>query len=158
MGDNKSFDPSPLLYFHTIVMWGANHFADKLPSSAAWLVWDKREAESTLKFSDCEMAWSNANCGARIYRHLWNGVCKASEVGETRIHPTQKPVMLMAWCMERVGVSMGHTVLDPYMGSGTTGIACIRTGRKFIGIEKDPKHFATAVERIKRELQQGILF
>ncbi len=64
----------------------------------------------------------------------------------------------MEWCMEQTKVPTGVTVLDPYMGSGTTGIACIRTGRRFIGIEKDPTHYATALKRIKRELAQGDLF
>ena len=88
--------------------------------------------------------------------HLWDGFKRQSEIGEHH-HPTQKPVALMAWCLDIAKVPEGATVLDPYMGSGTTGIACIRTGRKFIGIEKDPKHFQTAVERIDRELQQGRL-
>ena len=64
----------------------------------------------------------------------------------------------MMWCIEQSGVEIGATVLDPYMGSGTTGIACIRTGRRFIGIEKDPTHYATALDRIRRELAQGQLF
>lgn len=75
-----------------------------------------------------------------------------------RIHPTQKPVPLMAWCMDKAKVPQGATVLDPYMGSGSTIIAAIRTGRKAIGIEKDPEHFKNAVQRIKRELAQGDLF
>ena len=74
------------------------------------------------------------------------------------LHPTQKPVPLMAWCMDKAKVPEGATVLDPYMGSGSTIIAAIRTGRKAIGIEKDPEHFKNACERIKRELAQGDLF
>ena len=102
--------------------------------------------------SDAEIAWMKGGHGVYAKRDL-------SMNGEalTRCHPTQKPVPLMAWCMERAGVLEGATVLDPYMGSGTTGIACLRTGRNFIGIEKDPKHFATALERIKREESQGTL-
>ena len=73
------------------------------------------------------------------------------------IHPTQKPVVVMTWCMEQAKVPEGATVLDPYMGSGTTAIACIRTGRRFIGIEIDPVHFATAVKRVRAELAQGVL-
>lgn len=73
-------------------------------------------------------------------------------------HPTQKPVLAMAWTMDAMKVPSGAVVFDPYMGSGTTGIACIRTGRRFVGIEKDPTHYATAVERIKNELAQGDLF
>lgn len=77
---------------------------------------------------------------------------------EPIIHPTQKPVELMAWCMEQAKVPEGALVLDSYMGSGTTGIACIRTGRRFVGIEKDPTHYATALKRITDELAQGDLF
>jgi DNA modification methylase len=85
-------------------------------------------------------------------------VCRESESGETVLHPTQKPVAVMAWCMTQAKVPEGATVLDPYMGSGSTIIAAIRTGRKAIGIEKAPEHFKTACERIKRELAQGDLF
>jgi len=74
---------------------------------------------------------------------------------ELQPHPTQKPLALVAQLTER---TKAETILDPYMGSGTTGIACIRTGRKFVGIEKDPAHYATALERIQRELSQGDLF
>ena len=93
----------------------------------------------------------------KIFSHLWAGICRDSEVGEHH-HPMQKPVALMIWAMDKAKVPEGATVFDPYMGSGTTGIACIRTGRSFIGIEKDPKHYATAEARIRRELQQGVLF
>jgi DNA modification methylase len=79
-------------------------------------------------------------------------------IATNRVHPSQKPVELMAWCMDKAKVVVGATVLDPYMGSGTTGIACIRTGRRFIGIEKDPTHYATALERIKNEIAQKDLF
>ena len=72
--------------------------------------------------------------------------------------PTQKPAPVMEWCMERARIGPGATVFDPFMGSGTTAIACIRTGRCFIGIEKDPAHFATACSRIRRELSQPLLF
>lgn len=88
---------------------------------------------------------------------MWKGICQQGDKEGGRVHPTQKPVPLMAWCMEQAGVPIGATVLDPYMGSGTTGIACLRTGRNFVGIEKDPKHFAVAVARLEREANQGVL-
>ena len=75
-----------------------------------------------------------------------------------REHPTQKPVPLMRWCMDRAKVQPGETVLDPFMGSGTTGVACIRTGRKFIGIEIDEGYFQIARKRLENELAQGRLF
>jgi DNA modification methylase len=96
-----------------------------------------------------ELAWTNADQNTR--QILWSiAATNPERVG----HPTQKPVAVMGWTMRQLKVREGATVLDPFMGSGTTGIACIRTGRKFIGIEKDPNHFKTACERIERELQQ----
>jgi site-specific DNA-methyltransferase (adenine-specific) len=91
-------------------------------------------------------------CGVYCRRDL-----SMNAIAASREHPCQKPVGLMAWCMERAKVPAGATVLDPYMGSGTTGIACIRTGRKFIGIEIDADHFATARLRLEKELRQGLL-
>lgn len=158
IGHDQPFDPAPLLALDLpTVLWGANHYAHKLPSSAAWLAWDKREGTAENNLSDCELAWCNVGGSARLYRYMWNGLCRAGEIGE-HYHPTQKPIALMAWCMEKARLPERATVLDPYMGSGTTGLACIRTGRRFVGIEKDPAHFATAVERITRELNQGDLF
>jgi|APGre2960657404_1045060.scaffolds.fasta_scaffold61953_1 site-specific DNA-methyltransferase (adenine-specific) len=161
-GDDRPFDPLPLLkYGKPLVTWGANHYASRMPDAAGWLVWDKSRGGTIGKgfiWSNCEMAWcSETGDCTRIFDHLWNGFRRQTEVGEHH-HPTQKPVALMAWCMEQAKVPEGATVLDPYMGSGTTGIACIRTGRRFVGIEKDPAHYATALERIKNELAQGDLF
>ena len=154
-GDEKPFDPAPMLALGLpFIMWGANFFSDKLPG-CGWLVWDKRPGIEDMKFnrSDAELAANSGSKTVKTFRHLWHGICRDSDVGE-HLHPTQKPVPLMAWCMEQARVPEGATVLDPYMGSGTTGIACIRTGRKFIGIERDPKHFETAVQRIRAELTQ----
>ncbi len=157
MGDDKPFDPSPWLEYPIVVLWGGNHYASKLPDCACWLVWDKRDGVCSNDQADCELAWTNLKSPARLKRHLWNGMLKDSERGERRVHPMQKPVVLMAWAMEQAKVPVGATVLDPYMGSGTTAIACIRSGRKFIGVEKDKRHFDTACERIERELSQGVL-
>ena len=154
-GDEKPFDPAPMLALGLpFIMWGANFFSDKLPG-CGWLVWDKRPGIEDMKFnrSDAEIAANSGSKTVKTFRHLWHGICRDSDVGQ-HLHPTQKPVPLMAWCMEQARVPVGATVLDPYMGSGTTGIACIRTGRKFIGIERDPKHFETAVQRIRAELTQ----
>ena len=156
-GDDRPFDPIHLLGIAPkTILWGANHYADKLPASPSWLIWDKREAESTLKFADCEMAWTNLGGQARIFRHLWNGVAKASEVGEPRVHPTQKPIALMTWCIKQAGTPA--SILDPYMGSGTTGIAAVKAGASFIGVEIDPSHFATACQRIENAQRQERLF
>ena len=154
--NEEPFDPAPWLTFDTIVLWGANHYASRLPESAAWLVWDKRDGKGENNLSDCELAWCNVGGSCRLVRHLWMGLCRADEVGQ-HLHPTQKPVRVMAWCMDKAKIPEGATVLDPYMGSGTTGIACHRTGRKFIGIEKDARYFEIARKRLENELRQGLL-
>lgn len=152
-GDEKPFDPAPLLIFGSdCILWGANHFADRLPSSSSWFVWDKRAASGhSNDFADCEIAWSNVGSVARIFRHHWDGMMKASERGQPRQHPTQKPIVLMSWCISKVGKTL--TILDPYMGSGTTGVAAASLGRSFIGIEIEESYFEVACERI-REAQR----
>lgn len=125
--------------------WGGNYFA--LPVSRGWLIWSKPERGFTL--SEAELAWTNRDMPMRVYDF------RRSDTGRT--HPTQKPVAVMGWAMEQCDVPISATVLDPYMGSGTTGIACVRTHRNFIGIEIDPHHFANAAERIRRELEQQLI-
>jgi len=159
-GDDKTFAPAHLIGLAPIVvLWGGSNFAGQLPSTRGWLVWDKKcGIYETNKFSDCEIAWTNKDAPIKIVRHRWTGYHRDSERGETRLHVTQKPVAVMSWCMEQVKVPDGATVLDPYMGSGTIGVACIRTGRNFIGVEKDERYFEIAVKRIRRELAQERLF
>ena len=148
--DAKPFDPTPWLGFKTVVLFGANCYAAKLPVGS-WLVWDKRFANGKAFLADGEVAWLNRGHGLYIYSETAQGFVRKEPIE----HPTQKPVGVMEWCMDRAKVPQGATVLDPYMGSGTTGIACIRTGRKFIGIEIDAGHFETARKRLERELSQG---
>lgn len=161
-GEAEAFDPRPLLCAPIVLLWGANHYANLLPTSKRWLVWDKRDGTPSDNQSDCELAWCNVGGSVRTHRQLWRGIARAGEeniaTSGEKLHPHQKPVALMAWCIEQAKVPEGATVCDPYMGSGSTGIACIRTGRGFVGIEKDPAHYATALERIQRELSQGDLF
>ena len=155
IGDNEPFNPTQFLDFKEIILFGGNHFADKLPSSACWLIWDKRDGVCTNDQADCEMAWTNLKGPARLIRHLWNGMLKASERGEIRVHPTQKPVAVMQWCIDKV---KSDTILDPFMGSGTTGVAAVKAGRKFIGVEMDKEYFDIAVQRIKDAYSQPDLF
>ena len=125
--------------------WGGNYF--ELPISRGWLVWNKPERNFTL--SEAELCWTSCDMATRVFDY------RRSDPDRTP--PTQKPVTVMAWTMQKVKVPAGAVVLDPFMGSGTTGIACIQSGRKFIGIEKDAGHFATACKRIEQELWQGQL-
>lgn len=159
IGDDKAFEPAPWLEYKIVCLWGADHYAHRLPEGR-WLLWDKLGGAQAFgdSFSDAEVAWAKGKGAMRIHRRLWKGLLReGTDRAEPRHHVSQKPVELMAWCLEQLKVPAGATVLDPYMGSGSTGLACLRTGRKFIGIEKDPKHYATAVERISRELEQGVL-
>jgi site-specific DNA-methyltransferase (adenine-specific) len=131
------------------VIWGGNYYP--LPCTRGWLMWRKPDAPPSMAHG--ELAWTNVDQNLRVID--WSiSATNAERVG----HPTQKPVRVMSWSMEQVGVPDGCTVLDPFMGSGTTAIACIRTGRRFVGIERDPNHFQTAVARIRAELAQGDLF
>jgi len=151
-GDAEPFDPAMWLDYPAVVLFGCNHYAQRLPVGTT-LVWLKRHDAGFGSFlSDAELAWMKGGHGVYAKRDL-----SMNAETLTRCHPTQKPVPLMAWCMEVAKVPAGATVLDPYMGSGTTGIACLRTGRNFVGIEKDPAHFANAVARLEREANQGAL-
>ena len=157
-GDADPFDPAPLLTFKEVICWGANHYAKRLPESGRWLVWNKLAGmEQYDSFSDCEIAWHSEHGPERLFSVRWKGICRTEEEkANVKTHPSQKPVALMKWCIQQLKGS-GQTILDPYMGSGTTGIACIRTGRKFIGIEICREYFEIACERIRRELSQGQL-
>lgn len=158
IGDDVHFDPTPVLSLaREVFLWGADYYRDKLPTGGSWLVWDKREGIEQVKYSssEFELCWSKVKRHRRILRQRWFGLCGTETEGvRTRIHPAQKPVKLMAWLIDSTNAV---TVLDPYMGSGTTGVACIRTGRRFIGIEIDPDYFDIARRRLERELAQGRL-
>ena len=155
-GDGESFDPTILLSLQKqTVLWGANHFADKLPVSSGWLVWDKHRPDD-LDQSTCELAWTNCIKGVRRFSHLWHGMIRASERGKN-YHPTQKPVALFAWILSLRWIP-GGTILDPYMGSGPCGVACARLGRPYIGIEIEPKYFDIACKRIEQAVNSQPLF
>lgn len=158
-GDAMPFDPSSLLAVHNLVLWGANNYASRLPDSACWFSWDKKtERGADSKIGDCELAWTRGLSfkTIRAFRHMWAGFQRDSEVGEKHWHPTQKPVALMRWCVEFFPEA--HDIADPFMGSGTTGVACIKLGRKFIGIEIEPKYFDIACRRIEEATRQPDMF
>jgi hypothetical protein len=130
------------------IVWGGNYFSDDLPSSRGWLVWFK--GQTGLTMSDGELAWTSLQIPLRVKNmhrtHLWQ---------ESPEHPTQKPTELMEWCLSFVPDA--KTILDPFMGSGTTGVACANLGRSFIGIEREPKYFDIACRRIEQAQAQGQL-
>jgi len=154
VGDDSRFDPSPLLeMFDRLVLWGANYYADKLPISSSWLVWDKRGDIPSNDNADVELAWTNLGGPARRFTHVWNGMIRDSERQDVHVHPTQKPVELMEWI---VGwrTSPGDLVIDPYAGSGPVAEACAKLGRRSISIECVEQYAKEIVNR----LRQGILF
>ena len=139
------------------IVWGGNHLAGIMGPSAGVLLWDKKCKNGwDDTFSDAEIAWTNAISRAKMFRHLWIGAFRASEQGaNVRQHPTQKPIVLMEWCLSFV---KGQTIIDPFMGSGTTGVACVKQGRSFIGIERDSKYFEICCNRIEGALRQPDMF
>lgn len=149
-GDDQPFDPLPLLTVApAAVLFGANHYASRLPASPSWLVWDKRDGLVSNDFADCELAWSNLGGPARLYRHRWSGALRDSERGTPRVHPTQKPLSLMTWVLE---LCPPGTVIDPYMGSGTTLVAAKNLGRRAIGVELEERYCEIAARRCAQEV------
>jgi site-specific DNA-methyltransferase (adenine-specific) len=146
--DDETFDPEPWLSYRGCVLWGFHHFASKLPKGTT-LVWIKRHDSAFGSFlSDADLAWMKGGEGVYCKRDV-------SLQGESRfrLHPTQKPEPLMRWCIERAS-GHGDTILDPFMGSGTTLVAAKRLGRKAIGIEQEERYCEIAAKR----LAQGALF
>ncbi len=152
VGDAEPFDPVHLLAYDRAILFGANHYASRLPDSGSWIVWDKRDGVMQNTNADCELAWTNLGGPARVYRHLWAGFLRDSERGESRVHPTQKPVALMAQLIADHS-RPGDLVLDPYMGSGATVIAAKQMSRRAIGIEIEERYCEVAATRCS----QGVL-
>ena len=152
VGDDQPFDPEPFLQWPCI-LWGANHYAARLPHGR-WLAWNKLGDHQPFgdDFSDVEFAWQNKRAADRIFSHLWKGMLTASEKGTRRVHPTQKPVALMEWCLSFVPDA--QTILDPFMGSGSTILACQRLRRNGIGVEIDPDYFEAACRRVDEAARQ----
>ena len=146
VGDDQPFDPAFLLSYPRAVLWGGNHFANKLPASRGWLVWDKRGGIPSNDQSDCELAWTNCLTTARLFHRYWNG----GGISEERFHPTQKALGLMKWCIELFPDA--QTILDPFMGSGTTLRAAKDLGRRAIGIEIEERYCEIAAKRLSQEV------
>lgn len=143
----KSFFDMLLSKGDNSIIWGANNF--ELPTSEYFLVWDKQQTVNN--FASAELAYTNVKVPAKVFKysiHQHNQIEKS--------HPTEKPVSLMSWCLSFV--PNAETILDPFMGSGTTGVAAIQMGRKFIGIEREPKYFEIACQRIEQASKQQDMF
>ena len=146
--DNEAPDLTTLLAMGVpSIIFGGNYF--DLPPTRTFLVWDKGGRFIGRSFAECEMAWTNLKGGARLFK--FDAILEGPKV-----HKTQKPVKLMRWCLDFVPGA--QTILDPFMGSGTTGVAAVQMGRDFIGIEREPKYFDIACKRIEEAQRQGDLF
>ncbi len=146
IGDEKPFEPSVLSQFKNQIIWGANCFSDKL-TIGTWLIWDKRFQNGEAFLSDAEVAWMNKGFGVYIFSLTSQGFnCPDGK----RVHPTQKPIALMRWCIEKYKDS--NIIFDPYCGSGSTLIAAKELGRKYIGIEISEAYCKIAVQRLAQEI------
>lgn len=148
--DNKTpnkniFDMMRIISRNQII-FGGNYFSDKLPCSPGWIYWRKLMGGD---FADGELAWTSLNIALREFTKCPKGIDK--------VHPCEKPIELMRWCVELIS-KPGDTIADFFMGSGTTGVACMQLGRRFIGCEIDPDYFKIAERRISQAAQQPSLF
>jgi site-specific DNA-methyltransferase (adenine-specific) len=147
-GDNRDFDPSPWMMFPAVAFTGAQYFYDRLPSGGSLHVWNKRGHYKPLDHGDGDIVWINRRACCRVFDLVWRGICRHAEHDQMILHPTQKPVALMLWMMDLLGIPEGATVLDPYAGSGTLGVACLKSGRKCILIESDARYIPVINRRL----------
>ncbi len=146
VGDDEPFDPTHLLAYPRTAIWGANNYAD-MPVGG-WLVWDKTGGGKARTFmADAELMWHNMGRGVDVFHHLWLGAFRGSEHTLRGIHPTQKPVSLMRWVVDK-WTEPGDLILDPYMGSGPIARACADLGRRYIGVEIVEEYVNTAINRL----------
>ena len=139
------FDEIRRVSKHAII-FGGNYFAEYLDNSPCWLVWDKDNGG--CDFADCELAWTNFHTAVRKFTFRWHGMLQGDmKEKETRYHPTQKPVKLFRQILDSYS-NPGDIILDPFLGSGTTAVACVETGRHFIGIELEEKYCEIARRRV----------
>lgn len=139
------------------IVWGANHFISRMPiDSHCWIVWDKQNGESD--FADCELAWASFNTAVRKFEFRWQGMLQGNMANkESRIHPTQKPVVLYEWLLKNYA-KQGDKILDTHLGSGSSRIAAYNLGFDFVGCEIDKVYFDKQEERFARHTAQTSLF
>ena len=156
-GDDKPFDPSHLLRFPIVALFGANHYADKLPPEKVgkqwkWLFWDKRNGSGSDDNSDGELIWTNQSGALRVHSQKWRGMVREGEENLAKqgikLHPAQKPVSLMRWIIGELKIPQSFTIYDPYMGSGSSLVAAKQLGYKIIGCDLNPLHCKTTVSRL----------
>jgi len=157
IGDDQPFDPSPWLGLGVPCCFtGAHWFYDRLPPGGGMHVWNKRGPYEPIDQADGDLIWISERTNLRIIDLVWRGLCRTTEHSAPIEHPTQKPIALMDWCLR--AIPNADTILDPYMGSGTTGVASLKLGRRFIGIEIDPEYFEIACRRVDAVVRQPDMF
>lgn len=164
IGDDKPFDPSPWIHYPWVALFGFQHFYTKLPQSSSLIVWDKKcgIGYEGFSLSDGDIIWTNGKFSLKIIRHLWMGLARDSQVKgaggiNASLHPTEKPIAVMMKIIQSLKIPKDVPILDPYMGSGTTGVAALRLGYTFIGIEILEKYYAIANERLLKEAMQPLI-
>lgn len=155
-GDHEPFNAAPWIGFSEVILWGANHYAAALPLGTT-LIWLKKHPHLLGTYlSDAEIGWQRGGHGVYVANFPFPNTVKVSEGFDgLSLHPTQKPLALMDWCIRRV---KSPEILDPYMGSGTTGVAAVKLGRRFQGIEIEQKYFDIACKRIEAATRQPDMF
>ena len=138
------------------IIFGGNYYTDYLPPSSCWIVWDKVNGENN--YADCELAWSSYKGAVRLFRYMWHGMLQGNaKKREKRVHPTQKPLPLLEWLLNKY-TKEGDLILDAFMGSGTTAVACYKLKRRYIGFELDEEYFNLANERLDAVKAQMSIF
>ena len=134
------------------IIWGANHFISKIPyDSSCWIVWDK---DNTGDFADCELAWTSFDSAVRKFKYRWNGMLQENMKNkEIHIHPTQKPIALYEWLLNRYA-KPNDIILDTHVGSASSLIACYNTNHKFVGFELDEYYYKVSKQRLDTEMAQ----
>lgn len=159
--DDRPFDPSHLLAYPRLLVWGWNHFADRMPCTPSTIVWWKRAGSEPDDGSDFEEAWTNLGGPARLFPHCWRGVCRASEGSAPPLHPTQKPVAFYRWLFAGRGrgkpvVAPGDLIVVPYLGSGPEIPAAMELGLDVVGIDVEREYLDTTIKhRIEPALERG---
>ena len=139
------------------IIWGANHFISKIPiDSSCWIVWNKENGDNY--FADCELAWASFKTAVRMVSFKWHGMLQGNMKNkEVRIHPTQKPVALYLWLLQKYA-QPGDKILDTHLGSGSSALAAHDLGFDFVGYELDTEYFDKAQERLRQHQRQLSLF
>ena len=139
------------------IIWGGNYFASMLSDSQCWIAWDKEKPEG-VSFADIELAWTSFDLASRIFHFAWNGMIQGNmKDKEYKIHPTQKPVALYEWLLNRFS-KPNDIILDTHVGSASSLIACHRTGHKYVGFEIDETYYKLAKKRLDQETAQMNIF